>query len=119
MNNPSGVPIIINNNNNNSNSNNNINTSNINNRYKQICNIIKNGNYYKNKYRSNNNGIFKSNYSIINNSSSNYSTIQKGNQLPLSSEITKRNKVYISIENYQKINTNKNKIVPKKLLTNL
>ena len=102
MNNSPGVPIIINNNNTNSN----INNSNVNieNEYKKY-----NNNYNRNINKNNNI------YSTLYNSSSNYSSIQKGkhNHRSYSSEASQRKKNYIPIGNkneknliYKKLNKN-------------
>ena len=94
MNNSSGVPIIINNNNSSNITNSHLNNSNINNNL-----------YNENEYNQNNNDIirnykhkkkeYRNNYSTINNSISNYSTIQKGKQRSYSSGATKRSKNFI------------------------
>lgn len=105
MSNSPGVPIIINNNNN-SNSNSNINNSNLN---------IENEYKIKNNNNKRNNKISDF-YSTINNSSSNFSTIQvkkSKKQRPYSSEALERNKNYIpnglkSNKNFKKIKKNNN-----------
>ena len=99
MNNSTGVPIIINNNSNHSNTNNNnINTSNINNSNINNSHINNEIDFKNSLNRNNKNALFRNNYSTINNSSSNFSSIQKLKQRPYSSEILKRipndNKIY-------------------------
>ena len=106
MNNSSGVPIIINNN---ANTNDNLNNSNINikNEYK-----IKNGNFNRNNKQN-------SVYSKINNSSSNFSTLQiqkDKKQIQYSSEAPKKNKNQFSMEDKNKKNSKLNKVSSEKFL---
>ena len=95
INNSSRMPIlndgqIITNNNNSNITNSHLNNSNMNNFYNENENNQNNYliNDYKNKKKE-----YRNNYSTINNSISNYSTIQKGKQRSYSSEDIKKNKI--------------------------